>query len=509
MIQINGTVIDIIYRNEENLYSVFRLETDDGDITAVGKILDLNVGDILKLDGDIVYHQSYGEQVQIKCYEKIIPSSISQIERYLSSGIISHIKKKRAKEIVKLFGEDTIRVLTEEPEKLLNINGIGKKTVEKIHESIINLQDSRQVSMYLQKFNMGNKLVSSIYAKYKNHTIEVIENNPYQLVEDIKGIGFPTADKIARMIGIKFDSEFRIRSGIVYVLNVSANRDGNCYLEYDILISYAVKLLSLDKNLVENQIPYLIISDIVKKVSIDGKTLIYSSYIYDLEIDITNRLINILYTKNILKEIDIKKEIGYIEKLENISYSEMQKKAISTAIIEKLLIITGGPGTGKTTIIKAIISIVKNLKMKYVLCAPTGRAAKRMEESTGNSAFTIHRMLGYKSFDEDLILEYNESNPLDYDVIIVDEVSMVDIYLMDNLLKAVKDDSIIIFVGDADQLPSVGPGNILNDMIDSEVIPTIKLDTIFRQGEDSNIVKNAHLINRGEKPILNEENKDF
>lgn len=509
MIQINGTVIDIIYRNEENLYSVFRLETDDGDITAVGKILDLNVGDILKLDGDIVYHQSYGEQVQIKCYEKIIPSSISQIERYLSSGIISHIKKKRAKEIVKLFGEDTIRVLTEEPEKLLNINGIGKKTVEKIHESIINLQDSRQVSMYLQKFNMGNKLVSSIYAKYKNHTIEVIENNPYQLVEDIKGIGFPTADKIARMIGIKFDSEFRIRSGIVYVLNVSANRDGNCYLEYDILISYAVKLLSLDKNLVENQIPYLIISDIVKKVSIDGKTLIYSSYIYDLEIDITNRLINILYTKNILKEIDIKKEIGYIEKLENISYSEMQKKSISTAIIEKLLIITGGPGTGKTTIIKAIISIVKNLKMKYVLCAPTGRAAKRMEESTGNSAFTIHRMLGYKSFDEDLILEYNESNPLDYDVIIVDEVSMVDIYLMDNLLKAVKDDSIIIFVGDADQLPSVGPGNILNDMIDSEVIPTIKLDTIFRQGEDSNIVKNAHLINRGEKPILNEENKDF
>ncbi|MFM1581932.1 ATP-dependent RecD-like DNA helicase [Helcococcus bovis] len=509
MIEIKGTVIDIIYRNEENLYSVFRLETDDGDVTAVGKILNLNVGDLLSLKGDIVYHQSYGEQIQINTYEKIIPSSISQIERYLSSGIISHIKKKRAKEIVKLFGEDTIRILSEEPEKLLQISGIGKKTVKKIHESIINLQDSREVSMYLQKFNIGNKLVSDIYAKYKNNTIEIIEQNPYQLVDDIRGIGFPTADKIARIIGVKFDSEFRIRAGIIYVLNEAANREGNCYLEYENLIINATKLLNIDKILIENQIPFLIFSDNIKKVSIDGKILIYSSYIYDLEIDITNRLINLLYANSTLKEVNIEDEIEYIEKIEKINYSEMQKKAISTAIIEKMLIITGGPGTGKTTIIKAIISIVKNLKMKYVLCAPTGRAAKRMEESTGDTASTIHRLLGYKSLDEDIMLEYNETNPLDYELIIVDEVSMVDLYLMDNLLKAVKDNTIIIFVGDSDQLPSVGPGNILNDMINSEVIPTIKLDLIFRQGEDSNIVKNAHLINKGQMPILNEKNKDF
>ncbi|MFM1525620.1 MULTISPECIES: SF1B family DNA helicase RecD2 [Helcococcus] len=509
MIEIKGTVIDIIYRNEENLYSVFRLETDDGDVTAVGKILNLNVGDLLSLKGDIVYHQSYGEQIQINTYEKIIPSSISQIERYLSSGIISHIKKKRAKEIVKLFGEDTIRILSEEPEKLLQISGIGKKTVKKIHESIINLQDSREVSMYLQKFNIGNKLVSDIYAKYKNNTIEIIEQNPYQLVDDIRGIGFPTADKIARIIGVKFDSEFRIRAGIIYVLNEAANREGNCYLEYENLIINATKLLNIDKILIENQIPFLIFSDNIKKVSIDGKILIYSSYIYDLEIDITNRLINLLYANSTLKEVNIEDEIEYIEKIEKINYSEMQKKAISTAIIEKMLIITGGPGTGKTTIIKAIISIVKNLKMKYVLCAPTGRAAKRMEESTGDTASTIHRLLGYKSLDEDIMLEYNETNPLDYELIIVDEVSMVDLYLMDNLLKAVKDNTIIIFVGDSDQLPSVGPGNILNDMINSEVIPTIKLDLIFRQGEDSNIVKNAHLINKGQIPILNEKNKDF
>ncbi|MFM1539117.1 helix-hairpin-helix domain-containing protein [Helcococcus bovis] len=277
MIEIKGTVIDIIYRNEENLYSVFRLETDDGDVTAVGKILNLNVGDLLSLKGDIVYHQSYGEQIQINTYEKIIPSSISQIERYLSSGIISHIKKKRAKEIVKLFGEDTIRILSEEPEKLLQISGIGKKTVKKIHESIINLQDSREVSMYLQKFNIGNKLVSDIYAKYKNNTIEIIEQNPYQLVDDIRGIGFPTADKIARIIGVKFDSEFRIRAGIIYVLNEAANREGNCYLEYENLIINATKLLNIDKILIENQIPFLIFSDNIKKVSIDGKILIYSS----------------------------------------------------------------------------------------------------------------------------------------------------------------------------------------------------------------------------------------
>lgn len=509
MIKTQGTVIDIIYRNEENFYTVFILDSDDGDITIVGKVLDINIGDTMIVSGDLVYHNNYGEQIQIKTYEKIMPSSVSQIVRYLSSGIISNIREKRAREIVNIFGEDTLRVMLEEPEKLLKIRGIGKKTLKKIHQDILKENDSREVTIYLQKFNLGNKLTSDIYAKYKTKSKEIIEKNPYQLVEDIRGIGFNTADKIALQLGIKKDSEFRIRAGVVHVLYDNANKDGNCYLEYEKFINEVVKLLNIEKTIIENELPNLVFSNRIKILEINNNKIVYLREIYDIEISIAHKLIYLLNSKNDFKDIDIEKEIKYIEKLENIEYSKTQKEAISMAINEKLMIITGGPGTGKTTIIKAIMNIVKNLRYKFVLCAPTGRAAKRMEESTGEEAFTIHRMLGYKSVEAHNLLEYNEDNPLDYDVIIIDEMSMVDIYLMDNLLKAIKDSAIVIFVGDADQLPSVGPGNILNDMINSSIIPTIKLDIIFRQGVGSNIVKNAHLINKGEKPILNEENKDF
>lgn len=509
MLETKGTVVDIIYRNEDNLYSIFKLDTDDGEITIVGKILELNIGDLLSVSGELIFHNEYGEQIQLKKYERVMPSSVSQIERYLSSGIISHIKKKRAKEIVKKFGEDTIRVMSEEPERLLEISGIGKKTAEKINEAILRLQDSREVSIYLQKFNLGNKLSADIYAKYKNETIKIIEYNPYQLVEDIRGVGFLTADKIALNIGIKPDSEFRIKSGVLHILLESANKEGNCFLYYEDLVKKSSELLNLTPGKIEEEIPYLIFENKIKVENISDNRLVYNSYIYEIEMSIVRRLIELQNSENLLKNIDIEKEISYIQKIDGIEYSETQKKAISTAIQEKLMIITGGPGTGKTTIIKAIVSIIKNLKMKYALCAPTGRAAKRMEESTGEVSSTIHRMLGYKSLDENLLLDFNEENPLDVDTLIIDEVSMVDIFLMSNLLKAVKNSTTIIFVGDADQLPSVGPGNILNDMIESGVIPTIKLDTIFRQGEGSNIVKNAHLINRGEKPILNEEGKDF
>ena len=294
-----------------------------------------------------------------------------------------------------------------------------------------------------------------------------------------------------------------------YILLESANKDGNCFLEYENFIKSVTELLGLKRENVENEIPNLILFNRIKILEIDNKTIVYLREIYDLENSVSQKLIYLMNGKNRFIDIDIEKEISFIEKLDNIKYSETQKKAITTAMREKLMIITGGPGTGKTTIIKAIMQMVKNLKYKYVLCAPTGRAAKKMEESTSNEAFTIHRMLGYKSVDSDHLLEYNEENPLDYDVIIVDELSMVDIYLMNNLLNAIRNDAIIIFVGDSDQLPSVGPGNVLNDMIKSSLIPTIKLDIIFRQDEESNIVKNAHLINNGQSPILNEENKDF
>ncbi|WP_282926067.1 ATP-dependent RecD-like DNA helicase [Helcococcus kunzii] len=509
MIEVKGTVIDIIYRNEDNLYSVFKLDTDDGEITIVGKVLELNIGDLISVSGNLVFHNEYGEQIQLKSYKRVMPSSISQITRYLSSGIISHIKKKRAEDIVKLFGEKTLEIMSNEPERLLEVPGIGKKTAKKIHKSVIKLQDSREVAIYLQKFNLGNKLTASIYAKYKSDAIEIIENNPYQLVDDIKGIGFLTADKIALNIGIKPDSEFRIKAAVGFILLEAANKEGNCYLEYEVLMNKTAELLKINRDIIEAEIPYLVFENRIKIENIEGKQLVYNSIIYEVEMSIVRRLMGLLYSENTLFDIDVEKEIEYIERLENIEYSETQKSAISTAVKEKMMIITGGPGTGKTTIIKAIISIIKNTRLKFALCAPTGRAAKRMEESTGVEASTIHRLLGYKSLEEDLILEFNEDNPLDVDVLIVDEVSMVDIYLMNNLLKAVDDTTALIFVGDADQLPSVGPGNVLNDMIESGTIPTIKLDMIFRQGEGSNIVKNAHLINNGKLPILNEENKDF
>ncbi len=509
MINVQGTVLDIIFRNDENLYSIFILETSDGEITVVGTVLDLNIGDTMSISGKLIYHNTYGEQLQIKDYEKIMPNSVSQIERYLSSGIISNIREKRARELVKEFGEDTLRIMLEEPEKLLKIKGIGKKTLEKIHEDIKKANESREVIIYLQKFNLGNKLTNDIYVKYKSSAKNIIENNPYQLVDDIRGIGFNTADKIALQLGIRPDSEFRIRSAVSYILLESANKDGNCFLEYENFIKSVTELLGLKRENVENEIPNLILFNRIKILEIDNKTIVYLREIYDLENSVSQKLIYLMNGKNRFIDIDIEKEISFIEKLDNIKYSETQKKAITTAMREKLMIITGGPGTGKTTIIKAIMQMVKNLKYKYVLCAPTGRAAKKMEESTSNEAFTIHRMLGYKSVDSDHLLEYNEENPLDYDVIIVDELSMVDIYLMNNLLNAIRNDAIIIFVGDSDQLPSVGPGNVLNDMIKSSLIPTIKLDIIFRQDEESNIVKNAHLINNGQSPILNEENKDF
>ena len=509
MIECKGTVVDIIYRNEENLYSVFRLETEDGDITMVGKIMELNIGDLLSVSGELVFHNDYGEQIQVKSYQKIMPSSVSQIERYLSSGIISHIKKKRAKEIVAKFGEDTILIMSEQPERLMEIPGIGEKTAKKIHKAIVELQDSREVAIYLQKFNLGNKLTAAIYAKYKDKAIEIIEKNPYQLVDDIRGIGFSTADKIALIIGVQSDSEFRIKAGISHVLLEAAGKEGNCYLLYQDLLEKSRQLLNVSLDRIEEEIPFLVFENRIRIENIDEEKVVFSSYIYEVEMSIVRRLIELQTTDNYLKEVDIDREIDLIERSEGIEYSESQKEAIRTAITEKLMIITGGPGTGKTTIIKAIVSIVKNLRLKYSLCAPTGRAAKRMEESTGKLSSTIHRLLGYKSLDEDLMLEYNEENPLEADVIVVDETSMVDIFLMNNLLKAVKYSAMLIFVGDADQLPSVGPGNVLNDMINSECIPTIKLDTIFRQGEGSNIVKNAHLINKGQTPILNEEGKDF
>lgn len=505
MIELEGVVVDIRFRNEENYYTVFILDTEDGAVTAVGNIISISIGDSMVVTGNLVYHDQYGEQIAIESYKKMMPTTTVQIEKYLSSGIIPFIGEKLAKKIVKLFGDDTLNIITENPNLLLNINGIGKKKIEKIKAALERERDSRQVLIYLQGLGLTNRMAMLIYKTYKQDTIEVIESNPYVLINDIRGIGFNIADDIALKNNIEKTDLFRISAGVVYYLDQQAMVNGNCYMEKALMLNQVASLLDISPSFIEGGLLQMELTGKVKKEIIDGKDVIYSRQIYEQEKNIVSNILRLVLDG---KEVDIKIE-DQIEE-EEIKYSKTQKEAIIQAFYKNILIITGGPGTGKTTIIKGIINLFKKFDMKFNLCAPTGRAAKRMEESTGQKSSTIHRMLGYKSIEaEDSYLEYNKDNKLKTDCIIVDEVSMIDISLMSNLLNAINSNTKLILVGDVDQLPSVGPGNVLRDLIESNLITTIRLDRIFRQGESSNIVKNAHLINNGQKPVLNEVDKDF
>lgn len=505
MIEIEGIVVDIRFRNEENYYTVFILDTEDGGITVVGKVMSISVGDNMVVSGKLIYHEQYGEQIALETYKKMMPTTIVQIEKYLASGIIPFIGEKIAKKIVKLYGEDSLNIITDTPEVLLSIRGIGKRKLDKIKEALVKERDSRQVLIYLQSLGLGNKTSMLIYKTYQGDTIEVIENNPYILIEDIKGIGFNIADDIALRNNIDKTDLFRISAGVVYYLNQQANVNGNCFIELGKMIDDVSKLLKIDSIYVKNALLNIEIEGKIKTEKVQDDVFVYSRMLYDNE---KNVVANIL--RLILSEEDQQQNILELIESDDIKYSDTQKEAILQALYKKMLIITGGPGTGKTTIIKGIIKLLENFKMSFQLCAPTGRAAKRMEESTGHGASTIHRLLGYKSIEsEDGFLEYNRDNPLKTDVVIVDEVSMIDIYLMSNLLNAIDTNTKLVLVGDVDQLPSVGPGNVLKDLIDSNLITTIRLDRIFRQEESSNIIKNAHLINSGKRPVLNEENQDF
>ncbi|MDO5026723.1 MAG: ATP-dependent RecD-like DNA helicase [Tissierellia bacterium] len=506
MIEVEGVVAEIRFRNEENYYTVFNLDTEDGNITVVGKVLSISVGDSMTVTGNLVYHDQYGEQIALYTYKKMMPRTVVQIEKYLASGIIPFIGKKTAKKIVDLYGKDSLDIITEDPNSLRAIKGLGQKRIKKISEVLKREKESREVLIYLQSLGLGNKISMLIYKTYKEEAIDVIKKNPYVLIEDIKGIGFNIADDIALRNKVERTDLFRISAGLQYYLDHQANSNGNCYVEKDRLLTDVSKLLKIDQTYIESALTHAQITGRIKMEFIDGKMLVYSRKIYDKEQNIVSNIIRLLLSQE--------EPISNIEKMletnEGFSYSQRQKEAIVEAIQKKMLIITGGPGTGKTTIIKGIIDLLQKLSMTFTLCAPTGRAAKRMEESTGQMASTIHRLLGFKSLDsEDKFLEFDKDKPLPYDVVIVDEVSMIDIYLMSDLLDAIDNQTRLILVGDVDQLPSVGPGNVLKDLIDSDLIKTIRLDTIFRQEETSNIVKNAHLINKGLMPILNEFGKDF
>lgn len=492
-----GIVNSTIYRNSENGYTVLSIETSDGDISCTGIMPSFNDGDNIEIEGELIYHKSYGEQIKVNSIALKKPSDEQSIIRFLSSGNIKGIGKKTAKLIYKEFKEKSLDILFEKPEELLKIQGIGPKKLQEIKESSEESRDSRQILLYLQGLNISYNLSMKIFQKYQNSTIDIVKTNPYKLVEDINGIGFAMADTIARNMQIESDSKFRISAAINYTLNNEADLNGHCALKFSYLLEKTFQILNVEKSKIENQIIEDSLSNKVFITEIGGEKFVYDKKIYKAEKSVAVQLAA-MSKETYQFKVQINEDLA--------SFSTEQKLAIEAAFENMLLIVTGGPGTGKTTIIKAIVKILQDNDLKYILAAPTGRAAKRMQESTGEDSYTIHRLIGLKP--DEILPEYNEENPLEADYIIIDEVSMIDIYLMKNLLNAVSNNTALIFVGDSDQLPSVGPGNVLKDMLASE-IKSIRLKKIFRQAGESNIVVNAHKINQGQYPLLNQEGKDF
>ena len=510
--EITGEITDIIYQNEVNSYTVAEFETEEGDITIVGYLPFVNVGDTLKLIGKIVTHQDYGEQFKVETFEKMMPQSLASLERYLANGTIKGVGPATAKKIVDTFKDETLHVLKLEPHRLAMIKGINEEKAIAISEAFIENWELWQIVGYLEKFSIGVQNAKNVYKKLGANAIEEIEANPYILIDIANNVDFKKIDKMAMEIGISYNYEKRIKSGIKYAL-ISSTVNGHCRVQKENLYVFCRELLGvtteeLEENLIELKI---------KKEIVEDDDWIYLSAFYQAEQNIADR-IQILQISNNVKRIDnIKKELKKIEKNSDIELSQKQIESIEAINENNVCIITGGPGTGKTTIIKAVIDLYEAHGKKVVLCAPTGRAAKRMTETTGKEAKTLHRLLEIGKMEEENKIESvnYEIAPLDADVVIVDEMSMVDIFLMNYLVKALYQGTKLVLVGDVDQLPSVGPGSILKDMIASEKIETITLNKIFRQAAKSKIILNSHRVNEGEKflnkeDIENEElNQDF
>lgn len=492
-----GIIKSIIYRNEENGYTVLSLQTSDSPITCTGIMPFFNENDQVVVEGELIYHDKYGEQINVESARIKKPSGKKAIISYLSSGNIESIGKKTAELIYEKFGDKSIDVVFNETEKLLSIQGIGKKKLKKIKESTIEARDSREALLYLQGLNISFNLSNKIYKAYGDNTISIVKTNPYKLSEDISGIGFVMADNIAMNMQMKNDSKFRISAAISYILKNDAEMSGSCAVKKEDLLNKTFDLIKVDKNKINEQINEDLLKSKIQIIKIGEDEFVYDKDIYMAE---KSCAINLSRLQNEKYIFDVKINEDFD------AFSKEQEIAIKEAFNNMLLVITGGPGTGKTTIIKAICNILNENNLKFNLAAPTGRAAKRMQESTENVAFTIHRLIGIKP--ESPIPEFNEENTLDCDYVILDEASMIDIKLMDKLLKALSSKTALILVGDHNQLPSVGAGNVLKDILDTD-IKAVRLKKIFRQAKESNIVVNAHKINDSLYPILNQKNKDF
>ena len=510
---VTGYIDHVIFRNEDNGYTVMVLKVlkdtkEEEELTCVGSFPSITQGASIEATGVYTHHPVYGKQFQISSFVEKMPEDTYAMERYLGSGAIKGIGAALAARIVRRFGDDTLRIVEEEPERLAEVKGISEKKAREIAAQVTEKADMRRAMIFLQKYGISLNLGAKIYQNYT-----ILQENPYRLAEDISGVGFKIADEIAARIGIHADSDYRIRSGMLYTL-LQASGEGHTYLPKEQLFTRCTRLLGVDESYMEKHLMDMVIDRKLVLKEKNGETIVYPAQYYYLELN-TARMLNEL---NILCPEDeqlVQRRIAMIEKETGTVLDEMQKKAVTEAASHGLFILTGGPGTGKTTTINAIIRFFEGEGAELRLAAPTGRAAKRMTETTGYEAQTIHRLLELNGMPEEerdghsAKFERNAQNPLETDVIIIDEMSMVDIHLMHSLLLAVTAGTRLILVGDENQLPSVGPGNVLRDIIHSGCFPVVELTKIFRQASESDIVVNAHKINRGEQVQINNKSRDF
>ena len=513
---IEGYVDHIIYRNQENGYTVASLIVDGEELTCVGTFQALSEGETICGKGRYTEHPSYGQQFSIYSYETVVPQDAFAIERYLGSGAIKGIGAALAARIVRKFGDDTLRIIEEEPERLAEVKGISERKAREIAEQVEEKADMRKAMMFLQKYGISQTLGVKIYQQYKQDMYRILKENPYKMAEDINGIGFKMADEIASRIGIHTDSDYRIRSGLLYIL-LLATGEGHVYLPKKLLLERAQQLLGVQADYMEKHLTDLAIDRkiVIKEIETDHtekQQVVYASQYYQIELH-TAQMLHELNVKDTAEEEVLQEKIKQIQRAEKIDLDEKQQEAIKEAVRNGLMVITGGPGTGKTTTINAIIRYFEMEGLDIYLAAPTGRAAKRMTEATGYEAKTIHRLLELTGIPEEssarVHFERNAQNPLEADVIIIDEMSMVDIFLMHALLSAVVTGTRLILVGDVNQLPSVGPGSVLKDIIRSGEFPVVELTKIFRQASQSDIVVNAHKINQGIPIVLDNKSMDF
>ncbi|OHE57115.1 MAG: recombinase RecD [Thermodesulfovibrio sp. RBG_19FT_COMBO_42_12] len=516
--EIKAQIERITYYNEENGYTIAKAKVGGRHdlVTVVGNLLTVNAGEVLKLKGEWHNHPKFGEQFKITSYESVVPATVKGIEKYLGSGLIKGIGPVMAKRLVSKFGLETLNIIETDIKKLHEVEGIGDKRIEMIQKAWDDQKEIREVMLFLQGQSVSPTYGAKIFKQYGKESIRVVQENPYRLATDIFGIGFITADKIAEKLGIAKESQIRVEAGILYVLQQLSD-DGHVYYPYEQLIEECKKILGVEKETIIKAFGQIakgrkiIIEDLNKEGEFkENNKAVYLAKFHVSEVGIANKLKHLMLVPKTLRTFDRDRAIEWVQGELKITLAENQKQAVKESIDKKVMVVTGGPGTGKTTIINFIIRIYKKLGQRVLLAAPTGRAAKRMKEATGHEAKTIHRLLEFSPKEGGF--KKDENNPLDAELIVIDETSMVDTILMYHFLKAVPKEATLILVGDVDQLPSVGAGNILKDIIDSNFIPTVRLTEIFRQAKESLIILNAHRVNNGQMPIFTyhkDQSQDF